>query len=521
MTATCAALEVSESKFHEWMKKGEQGEKPYAEFRKRTLCARAWGKIAHLRAIFANKDWRGRAWYLERTFPLEFGRCAERDLPAEPEKKKISVAVILNTNGKTLEEVTNFPIVDDLSPPKNEGEPTALSTQDERIAEEFRAIERGRISSGKIVEIEGDISVGMKMKLGDFAEAISTRIWESVGRANWRNFEDARDFVRRLGLKNYTEWKEYCRSGKKPADIAFAPDQLYAEAGWLGWGDWLGTGRIAWRLRQYRSFDDARAFVYGLGLKSQDEWIEYCKSGKKPDDIPGSPENTYAKDGWSGMGDWLGTGFVAFQMRQHRSFADAREFVRRLGLKSFVEWSDYCRSGKKPPDIPFAPHYAYAEAGWEGYGDWLGTGRIAAQLREYWTFKKARSFVRRLGLKSISEWYEYCRSGKKPADIPSNPDKTYAKDGWSGMGDWLGTGRVAPGQYRDFKKARAFARNLGLKSGDEWSDYCKSGKKPNDIPAYPHETYANDGWAGYGDWHGYATQHSGTRAQADGVGITR
>ena len=39
---------------------------------------------------------------------------------------------------------------------------TALSTQDERIADEFRAIEKGRISSGKIVEIDGDVPVGMK-----------------------------------------------------------------------------------------------------------------------------------------------------------------------------------------------------------------------------------------------------------------------------------------------------------------------------------------------------------------------
>src|SRR5260370_22186951 len=72
---------------------------------------------------------------------------------------------------------------------------TALSTQDERIADEFRAIEQGRKSSGIIVKIEGDIPVGMKMTLGDFAEAISTRVWTSVGRANWRKFEDARDFV--------------------------------------------------------------------------------------------------------------------------------------------------------------------------------------------------------------------------------------------------------------------------------------------------------------------------------------
>ena len=122
---------------------------------------------------------------------------------------------------------------------------TALSTQDERIADEFRAIEKGRVSSGKIVEIEGDIPVGMKMKLGDFAEAISTRVWESVGRANWRKFEDARAFVRSLGLKSVAEWREYCKSGKKPADIPASPHNVYAEAGWAGLGrlarDWHGS----------------------------------------------------------------------------------------------------------------------------------------------------------------------------------------------------------------------------------------------------------------------------------------
>ena len=156
-------------------------------------------------------------------------------------------------------------------------------------------------------------------------------------------------------------------------------------------------------------------------------------------------------------------------------------------------------------------------------GDWLGTGRIADRLREFRPFKKAREFVRRLGLKSRAEWSDYCKSGKKPADIPANPNTTYAKSGWAGFGDWLGTGRVANQlrQHRPFKKARAFVRSLGLKSGDEWRDYCVSGKKPADVPTNPHRTYAEDGWSGMGDWLGYATRHSGTRAQADGMGITR
>src|SRR5262249_11253936 len=163
---------------------------------------------------------------------------------------------------------------------------TALSTQDERIADEFRAIETGRISSGKIIEIDGDVPVGMKMKLTDFAEAISTRIWENVARVNWRPFEDARAFVRKLGLKDNDEWREYRSSDRKPADIPAAPDDVYAEAGWAGYGDWLGTGSVAFALRQYRPFNRARAFARSLGLKSAREWRDYCKSGKKPIDIP-------------------------------------------------------------------------------------------------------------------------------------------------------------------------------------------------------------------------------------------
>jgi hypothetical protein len=62
-------------------------------------------------------------------------------------------------------------------------------------------------------------------------------------------------------------------------------------------------------------------------------------------------------------------------------------------------------------------------------------------------------------------------------------------------------------QYRSFKKARAFVRSLGLKSESEWRDYVNSGKGPDDIPLAPHECYANDGWAGWGDWLGVSALH--------------
>jgi superfamily II DNA or RNA helicase len=389
---------------------------------------------------------------------------------------------------------------------------TALSTQDERIVDEFRAIEQGRVPSGKIVEIDGDVPVGMKMKLGDFAAAISARVWDIAGRANWREFEQARAFVRSLGLKSFTEWAPYSKSRERPADIPSHPHVIYAETGWIGYGDWLGTGTIAPFLRQYRPLVQARAFVRGLKLKSNTAWRTYCKSGKKPEDIPATPHVVYADDGWAGWGDWLGTGRIAVERRQNpvlardrRSFTEARAFVHSLSLKSAARWREYCKSGKKPADIPTKPNKGYAKDGWAGWGDWLGTGKIATNSIKFRAFNEARAFARGLGLRVFTEWIDYCNSGKRPADIPSNPSKAYANSGWAGWGDWLGTGRLALHlrQRRSFKKARAFARNLGLKSQKEWQGYCRSGEKPDDIPSTPDKVYADQGWAGMSDWLGY------------------
>jgi hypothetical protein len=56
-------------------------------------------------------------------------------------------------------------------------------------------------------------------------------------------------------------------------------------------------------------------------------------------------------------------------------------------------------------------------------------------------------------------------------------------------------------QYRSFKKARAYARSLGLKSASEWRAYSKSAMRPTDIPMAPHYPYADD-WLGWSDWLG-------------------
>jgi hypothetical protein len=116
---------------------------------------------------------------------------------------------------------------------------------------------------------------------------------------------------------------------------------------------------------KFRPFTEARDYVRNLGLKNQEDWRQYCKSGKRPRDIPANPQKVY-KDDWKNLGDWLGTGTIAAKKRLYRPFSEAREFVHSLKLKNQPEWNAYCKSGKKPADIPSNPNQVYKEE-WKSY----------------------------------------------------------------------------------------------------------------------------------------------------------
>lgn len=60
-----------------------------------------------------------------------------------------------------------------------------------------------------------------------------------------------------------------------------------------------------------------------------------------------------------------------------RPFTKSRKFVRKLNLACNMKWRDYCKSGKKPDNIPANPNVVYKNKGWKSWGDWPGTDYIA------------------------------------------------------------------------------------------------------------------------------------------------
>ena len=115
-------------------------------------------------------------------------------------------------------------------------------------------------------------------------------------RKKWRPFEEAREFVRSLDLKNENEWRVYSKSRKRPDYIPAGPARTYKKE-WKGWGDWLGTGYIANRDRKYlppiEAKIEARKIAKKLGIKTVKDWTDAYKAGKIPDTLPSGLWATY------------------------------------------------------------------------------------------------------------------------------------------------------------------------------------------------------------------------------------
>jgi len=113
----------------------------------------------------------------------------------------------------------------------------------------------------------------------------------------------------------------------------------------------------------------------------------------------------------------------AEEKQDHRylSFAEARAYVRRLGLKTQREWFAWAASHQRPPEIPKWPETTYTE--YVDLKDWLGTRKV------YRSFEEAREYARSLGITKFEEWKALDRKKALPADIPKNPQDYYKGQG--------------------------------------------------------------------------------------------
>jgi hypothetical protein len=74
----CEATGISEASFHDWIARGEQGEKPFSEFLDAVTRARGQGKAKLVKSIIDSGDWRAWLEMLARVYPSEYARTEPR-----------------------------------------------------------------------------------------------------------------------------------------------------------------------------------------------------------------------------------------------------------------------------------------------------------------------------------------------------------------------------------------------------------------------------------------------------------
>lgn len=407
---------------------------------------------------------------------------------------------------------------------------SSLSTQDETIAEELKLVEGNEKKEiGGKLEIIGTVNKTLDLDLSAFTNKIITKIWERVSKVNWRPFKEGVEFTKTLGLKNVNDWRSYCTSGNKPFDIPSKPYNSYPNE-WKGWNNWLGTENKS-NLdisKNFFSIKEAKIFMktHTNGkITSQSKFQEWVKNGiegiiSKPVQMPSAPGQTYKNDPlWRGLGDFLGTNRVASRSIIYLSYDEAKKRLKKEKLNSKEEYFNWLSVNSKilKKEGIILPKYCNQtyETFWEGWNIFLSNNNPHGKKNVKWMdFKKAREFVRSLGLNNSEEWYKYCKGEieylpKPPYNIPVFPYRYYKKDGYTTIMDWLGTREIRIDKKAvSMKVAKEFVRTLNLKKTSDWKLYITGNLKnlpplPDGYPQYPDKWYNKDPeWKGMGDFLG-------------------
>lgn len=158
-------------------------------------------------------------------------------------------------------------------------------------------------------------------------------------------FAEAVEVVRRENLKSmgqYSKWWQLHTPSKLPK----RPDRAY-EKDWKGWGYFLGVyNDYPFVKKTFRSYEDSKKFAHSLNFKKIEEWFDYCRSGKKPEDIPARPDVVYQrKKEWHTWSEFLGNHIDIFLNEQKKnkkyfymgSYPDTPENVLCFGISNSRE----------------------------------------------------------------------------------------------------------------------------------------------------------------------------------------
>jgi len=124
--------------------------------------------------------------------------------------------------------------------------------------------------------------------------------------------------------------------------------------------------------------------VRKLGLKSQREFLVWCTLNPERG-FTSHPDRLYKDNGWINWASFLGSTHATCCKYNYPSYNELKRMVRKAKIKSHVEYTMWIKKARTklyhfgiPSNPDSLPKY---KGQWESWGKFLGTGRVANQLK--------------------------------------------------------------------------------------------------------------------------------------------
>ena len=350
---------------------------------------------------------------------------------------------------------------------------------------------------------------------------------------NYSNFEEAREYIRRLELKSFEAWKLYCKT-EKPKNIPSYPNYVYKDK-WISFPDWMGY-----------DYDVSKLNKSGLANKKYNINTDFFK--------------TWSHDMAYIFGFWFADGCISnggFSISQHKNDKYILEKILKIMGSNHPIYKNknnvlyFCIKSKEiVKDIrllggierkslnvkfPIIPK-EYLSDFIRGYFDGDGCVYFMKNRKGYLSNFATGSEKFAYGLlKAIKENANIkgsiCKSVKKKGSKTASGflskdsiiysirysynstrrlrDFMYKNDGIKLIRKYdllkkAGNIKIIKSDFLSYKEALGIVHKLKLNSQNDWeNNYCAKGLRPFNIPYAPNVTYKNKGWVSWKEWLGY------------------
>ena len=170
------------------------------------------------------------------------------------------------------------------------------------------------------------------------------------------------------------------------------------------------------------------------------------------------------------------------------SYKEAVNFLKDKKLNSNIEYRKYIKKNNFN-FLVTNPSKLYSNE-WKGWLDYLSKNNWNKNKVNFQDFKK---LIRSKKFTTIREYHQY---RKKNINLPSSPDRSYKKIGWTSWADVLGIDHLSNARpLLKFKQAKKLLKDNNIKSAKQYRLFYKKNKNLG-LPSSPERQYKDD----FKDW---------------------